>query len=193
VQVAEPGYGVAVVNDSSYGHDVTRHARPGGGTYSTVRLSLLRAPRYPDPEADQGRHRMRYALVPGATVLDAARAGYQINLPARSTAGRSAVPPLVAVDGPGTALVEAVKLADDRSGDVIVRLYEPLGGRADVTLRPSFPVDGVVETDLLEDDLAQADPDGDIPRALLGSDSGAVRLALRPFQIVTLRLRRGRG
>jgi alpha-mannosidase len=193
VQVAEPGYGVAVVNDSSYGHDVTRHARPGGGSYSTVRLSLLRAPRYPDPEADQGRHRMRYALVPGAGVLDAARAGYQINLLARSTAGRSAVPPLVTLDGPGTALVEAVKLADDRSGDVIVRLYEPLGGRADVTLRPSFPVDGVVETDLLEDDLAQADPDGGIPRALLGSDSGTVRLALRPFQIVTLRLRRARG
>jgi alpha-mannosidase len=136
---------------------------------------------------------MRYALVPGAGVLDAARAGYQINLSARSTAGRSAVPPLVTLDGPGTALVEAVKLADDRSGDVIVRLYEPLGGRAEVTVRPSFTIDSAVETDLLEDDLARVDPNGGIPRALLGSDSGAARLALRPFQIVTQRLRRARG
>jgi alpha-mannosidase len=189
VQLAEPGYGIAIVNDSTYGHDVTRHARPGGGSYSTVRLSLLRAPRYPDPEADQGLHRMRYALVPGATVLDAARAGYEINLPARSTAGRSAVQPLLAVQGPGTVLVESVKLADDRSGDVIVRLYEPLGGRAEVTVRPSFTIDSAVETDLLEDDLARVDPNGGIPRALLESDGQAVRLSLRPFQIVTLRLR----
>ena len=66
VQVEEAGYGVAVANDATYGHDVSRHARDGGGTYSTVRLSLLRAPRYPDPETDQGSHRFRYALVPGA-------------------------------------------------------------------------------------------------------------------------------
>ena len=66
VHVAEPGYGVAVVNDTTYGHDVTRRARTGGGTSSTVRLSLLRAPRYPDPETDQGQHRIRYALRPGA-------------------------------------------------------------------------------------------------------------------------------
>lgn len=32
--------------------------------------------------------------------------------------------------------VEAVKSADDRSGDVVVRLYESLGGRAEATLRP---------------------------------------------------------
>ncbi len=55
VHVGEPGYGLAVVNDSTYGHDVTRTVRPDGGTTTTVRLSLLRAPRFPDPETDQGR------------------------------------------------------------------------------------------------------------------------------------------
>ena len=54
VHVEEAGYGVALVNDSTYGHDVTRHVRDGGGTNTTVRLSLLRAPRYPDPDTDQG-------------------------------------------------------------------------------------------------------------------------------------------
>ena len=49
IHVAEPGYGVAVSNDSTYGHDVARHSRVGGGTTTTVRLSLVRAPRYPDP------------------------------------------------------------------------------------------------------------------------------------------------
>ncbi len=54
VRVAEPGYGVAVANDATYGHDTLRHTRPVGGTTTTVRLSLLRSPRVPDPGADQG-------------------------------------------------------------------------------------------------------------------------------------------
>ena len=54
VHVGEPGYGVAVANDSTYGYDVHRHTRVGGGTTTTVRQSLLRAPLYPDPYADQG-------------------------------------------------------------------------------------------------------------------------------------------
>ncbi len=47
VHLEEPGWGVAVVNDSTYGHDVTRTVRSDGdsGTTTTVRVSLLRAPR----------------------------------------------------------------------------------------------------------------------------------------------------
>ena len=81
--VEEPGYGVALANATSYGHDVTRHPRPGGGTFSRVRATLLRAPRFPDPDTDQGRHTFRHAIVPGADVAAAARAGYGLNLPLR--------------------------------------------------------------------------------------------------------------
>ncbi|MEV0719060.1 glycoside hydrolase family 38 C-terminal domain-containing protein [Asanoa sp. NPDC050611] len=179
VRVAEPGYGVALANDSTYGHDVRRVAKPGGGTYSVVRLSLLRAPRFPDPETDQGRHAMRYALVPGATVADAVRAGYEINLPVRTVRGEP-VEPLVHVraNPPESVVVEAVKLADDRSGDVVVRVYEALGGRATAHLRADFPVTAATETDLLERDLERdALQDG-------------LLLRLRPFQIVTVRLSR---
>ncbi len=52
-----------------------------GGTTTTVRLSLLRAPRFPDPETGQGLHRFGYALVPGASIGDAVREGFAINLP----------------------------------------------------------------------------------------------------------------
>ena len=54
----------------------------------------------PTPETDQGRHVFRYALVPGATVADAAEAGYALNLPLRRRTG-AAVEPLVRVDGDG--------------------------------------------------------------------------------------------
>jgi alpha-mannosidase len=172
--VAEEGYAVALANRTTYGHDVTRHQRPGGGTYSRIRASLLRAPRFPDPDTDQGRHSFRHAIVPGADVAAAARAGYGLNLPLRRRAGEP-VDPLVAVAG-DPAYVEAVKLAEDGSGDVVVRLYEPLGARARVRVAPSFETSGAEVVDLLERPLESDDWDG-------------AELTLRPFQIVTLRWR----
>jgi alpha-mannosidase len=176
LHVAEPGYGIALVNDSTYGHDVTRD-----GTTTTVRLSLLRAPRYPDPETDQGEHTLRYALVPDADMVDAVWAGITFNLPERRIPGSSPVEPLLSVDHDGV-VVSAVKLADDGSGDVVVRVYEALGGRARARLTLGFAATSVETTDLLERPL----PDG---TAELDTD-GVVALALRPFQILTLRFRR---
>lgn len=194
IQVGEPGYGHAIVNDSTYGHDVTRAVRPDGGTTTTVRLSLLRAPRVPDPVTDQGRHTLSYALVPGAGIPEAIEEGYRINLPARRIQGAHGVEPLVAVDNPAI-VVEAVKLADDRSGDVVVRLYEAHGGRATGRLRTSFALGTVVETDLLERPLLASDGTPIGPAAqgraerIEVTDDG-VELALRPFQVLTLRLKR---
>jgi alpha-mannosidase len=87
--------------------------------------------------------------------------------------------PVVSVAGEGVT-VEAVKLADDESGDVVVRLYESRGGRASGVLRTGFPLTGAQVTDLLERPLEDAEVvDGGVP------------VSLRPFQILTLRLRRG--
>ncbi|MFJ2648157.1 alpha-mannosidase [Streptomyces sp. NPDC087420] len=185
VHVDEPGWGVALVNDATYGHDVTRAVRTGAdaGTTTTVRASLLRAPRFPDPETDQGVHRFRHALVPGATIGDAVREGHHANLPVRRITGTATeVVPLVTVDH-DAVVVSATKLADDRSGDLVVRLYEAHGARARATVR----VDGAdagraVLTDLLERPLADAGPPV--------RTGGGVELVLRPFQLVTLRLPR---
>src|SRR3984957_12748685 len=49
LHVGETGWGAALVNDSTYGHDVTSRARPGGGTTTTGRRSLPRAPPHPGP------------------------------------------------------------------------------------------------------------------------------------------------
>ncbi|MEU8779511.1 glycoside hydrolase family 38 C-terminal domain-containing protein [Streptomyces sp. NPDC048606] len=182
IHAEEPGWGVALLNDSTYGHDVTRTVRPDGGQTTTVRLSLLRAPRYPDPETDQGRHTLRHRLAPGATIGDAVREGHGLNLPEREVRGAGPVAPLVAVDD-DAVVVEAVKAAEGRGGDVVVRLYESRGGRARAVLTPGFAVTAAVESDLLERPLeggAVAAPAAD----------GTVALTLRPFQIVTVRLRR---
>lgn len=182
IHVEEPGWGAALLNDSTYGHDVTRDVRPDGGQTTTVRLSLLRAPRYPDPETDQGSHTLRFSLAPGAGIADAVREGHALNLPERTLTGAGPVAPLVAVDE-DAVVVESVKLAEDRGGDVVVRLYESRGGRARATLTADFPLAAAVESDLLERPLEGTAVGPPTP-------AGAVPLTLRPFQIVTVRLRR---
>ncbi|MEV0168603.1 alpha-mannosidase [Nonomuraea fuscirosea] len=177
VHLEEPGWGVALVNDSTYGHDVTRDVDETGTT-TTLRASLLRAPRFPDPETDQGVHRFRHALVPGATIGDAVREGWFINQPERRVPGGAEVAPLVRMDD-DAVVVSAVKLADDGSGDVVVRFHESTGGRAATTLRAGFPVAEVVTTDLLERPTGEPQRPGD-----------AIPVTLRPFELVTLRIKR---
>jgi alpha-mannosidase len=178
VHVGEPGYGVAVVNDSTYGHDINRTAREDGGTTTTIRTSLIRAPRFPDPKTDQGVHVVNHALVVGAGIPEAIEEGYAINLPERVVTGTDGVEPIVALDN-DNVIVEAVKLADDKSGDVVVRLYESTGGRSRATITPTFAASSATEVDLLERHLADRDLE----------DNG-VSLDLRPFQILTLRFKR---
>lgn len=184
IHVGEAGYGVAVANDATYGHDVQRTTRPDGGTTTTVRLSLLRGPRFPDPRADHGHHRFGYVLVPGAGIAEAVAEGYRANLPLRVVSGAAAVAPLVTVDdgGVGAVVVESVKAADDRSGDVVVRCYEALGGRARAELTPGFAATGAVCADLLEQPLPSP--------ALERTAAGSFSLELRPFQVLTVVLRR---
>ncbi|CAM5371426.1 hypothetical protein SVIOM342S_05130 [Streptomyces violaceorubidus] len=152
VHLEEPGWGVAVVNDSTYGHDVTRTVRTDGdaGTTTTVRVSLLRAPRFPDPETDQGVRASGTRWLPArASGTRCARAGGST---CRSGTSRAApTRSRRSSRWTGTAVVlTAVKLADDGSGDVVVRFHEAHGGRARATLTTGFAVTDVQVTDLLE-------------------------------------------
>ncbi|BCW65897.1 putative glycosyl hydrolase [Arthrobacter sp. NicSoilB4] len=178
IHVAEPGYGVAISNSSTYGHDVTRNIREDdGGTTTTVRLSLLRSSKFPDPGADRGLHELNVTIRPGASIADAVREGYRTNLSPRVHKGAHGAEPLIEVSNPAL-VVEAVKLAEDGSGDVIVRVYESLGERSAGLVAACFDVNDVQTVDLLE-------RPADSPGVALAGNSA--ELALRPFQLVTLR------
>ncbi|MCZ4602459.1 glycosyl hydrolase-related protein [Streptomyces sp. Lzd4kr] len=180
VHVGEPHWGAALLTDSTYGHDVNRDTRDDGGTTTTLRLSLLRAPHSSDPQPDRGSHTFTYALLVGAGVEEAIAGGYALNLPLRPAA--AATVPLIAVDIPDV-VVESVKLADDRSGDVVVRLYEACGGAVTTTLTADLPLAQVSDCDLLEN------PERALPQSV---DATSVTFTMRPFQIRTLRLHRAR-
>jgi alpha-mannosidase len=172
VDLSEPSFGVAVLNDGRYGHGV----QDGG-----IRVSLLRAAKYPDPTQDHGQHSVTISLLPhGPGLHEVLRQAEALNLPLRPVAAgaREELPtPLVTVDGAGVE-VSAVKTADDGSGDVIVRLYEACGDRAATSVRLPWRITDARVCNLLE----EAD------HALETSD-GIVAITLRPFELVTLRLR----
>jgi alpha-mannosidase len=172
VDVAEPGFGVAILNNGRYGHGVFD---------GRVRVSLLRGARYPDPDADQGRHTVDLAVFPhGAGLADVVVEAERFNAPVRAVRGESVeIPtPIVALTGAGVEL-DAVKLADDGEGDLVVRLHEACGDRRHVTVRADRRILAATCCNLLEE-----------PTSGLEVGDGIVVLTLRPFELVTLRLTR---
>jgi alpha-mannosidase len=57
VDLSEGNYGVSLLNDCKYGHDIRDNV---------IRLTLLRSPTMPDPTADVGEHQFKYTLYPHA-------------------------------------------------------------------------------------------------------------------------------
>ena len=212
VRVEEGTFGVAVANDQTYGHGFFREKSDAGAGIVRISEALLRSPMAPDPDADQGRHEgITTAVVIGASTQDAIHEGYRLNLPERRLTGVAhPVDPVVEVRE-GTAVVEAVKLADDRSGDLVVRLYESLGERTLAVLRVDPSARGGVAgrvsatlVDALEEPLGAEDlgqggtaggGSGSVDEARGGAETavevsadGELRLPLTPFQIRTLRV-----
>jgi alpha-mannosidase len=142
---------------------------------TTVRLSLLRAPRFPDPDTDHGHHEITVGFVIGADAAVATTEGIRLNTVPTLVRGAHEVAPLVSVQGEGI-VISGVKLADDGSGDVIVRLYEALGRRAVGAVDVGFEHREIREVSLIEDALDDARVGGE--------------LRLRPFEVRTLRIMR---
>jgi alpha-mannosidase len=173
VDLSEGGYGVSLLNDCKYGHDMRDNV---------MRISLLRGTTLPDPQADAGEHRFTYSLLPHAGPWDETTiaAAYALNDPLIVAGGSKRPPisnlqPLISVDRPNI-VVETVKQAEDGDG-IIVRLYESQRRRGPVTLSVGFDLTKAWRTDLLEENQATLELNGN-----------SITLSLKPYEIVTLRL-----
>ncbi|MEA2292863.1 MAG: alpha-mannosidase, partial [Solirubrobacteraceae bacterium] len=142
----------------------------------TLRLSLLRAPRLPDPDADRGRHAFAYAVFPHAgswqdagVVAEAAAFNAVVHWADGVRPGAW----VTVQDAPGLVL-DAVKRAED--GDALVlQLYESRGGRGVARVRLAGPVASADRANLLEEPLEPCEV-----------RDGAVVVPFRPWEIVTL-------
>jgi alpha-mannosidase len=164
--LSEHGFGVALLSESKYGYSTFGNE---------LRMSLLRAPGSPDPTADRGEHRFRYALYPhagrwqeGGVVAEA------LDFNAPLVGASTTLESLFSIDT-SDLMLDTVKLAE-REDALVLRLYEAHGARGRAGLTFGVPADSVTRANLLED------PEGE-PLELR---AGRVELDYRPYEIITL-------
>ncbi|MBI3175512.1 MAG: alpha-mannosidase [Chloroflexi bacterium] len=185
VDLSEGGYGVSLLNDCKYGHDIHDNV---------MRLTLLRSPTLPDPMADFGEHHFTYSLLPhlGTWGEETQREAYLLNDPiivyqrkeepfdnAQGKRGKNlstTFHSLLSCSSPNV-IIETVKRAEDGDG-IIVRLYESQRKRGQVQVKFGREVESAWVTNLLEEN-----------ESALSVDGASVPLNLRPYQIVTMRVR----
>ncbi|MBU0955932.1 MAG: hypothetical protein KKI09_10940, partial [Spirochaetes bacterium] len=136
--------GFSLLNDCKYGH----RAKDG-----IISLNLLRSPWYPDPQADQGSHHFRYAILARNKPLPASETrkyGWELNSELRPC--RAGLAPLannssfVYCDDPGVEIVTVTKAPD--SNDILVRMCEMTGQPRTCALRTGFRVSGAWASDM---------------------------------------------
>lgn len=172
--LSEPGRTAAVLNDCKYGISVNGNS---------MELTLLKSPVWPDMYADKGIQEFTYSFyvenkdfADSGVVWEAMALNYKL-APSLRGAGEKEYLRLSADD----VMLEAAKLAEDGSGDMILRLYEAVGRHTLCTLSAAFPMSRALETTMEEQE----------GRALgLKQKEGRweILLEFAPFEIKTIRL-----
>jgi alpha-mannosidase len=173
--LSESDQGVAILNNGKYGHDI--HG-------NVMRLSLLKSPKAPDPEADMGVHHFTYVVLPHygpynyASVVQNA---YALNAPVRyaflnqSNGESGTLPQFVSCDD-RNIVIEAVKKAE-MDGSIVVRLYECHNARGRTEFYCIRTPKSVWLCDLEEKPIRE-----------LEVHEGGILFDYKPFEILTFKL-----
>jgi len=169
-------HGVSFINNSKFGYDAVGNL---------LRLSLLRSPTSPDPDADRGHQHFRYAFYPhGGNWKQAmtVRHGYEFNeapaaMQVEAHSGAMPAEFSFASLSAENAVLTATKKAED-SNALVFHMYEWAGKDGSVELKVPPGATGAVETNLMEQ------PEGK-PLAI---ENGSIRVELHPYEILALRV-----
>jgi alpha-mannosidase len=168
--------GVSILNDSKYGYDAVGN---------TLRLTLLRSPTWPDPDADRGPQHFTYEIYPHTGTWQQAETvhrGYELNTPLTAQQvfpHTGSLPPthsFASVDEPNIIL-SAVKKAED-SDALIFRVYDATGKGGPMHLHVPPGATGAAEVNLMEAPVAGA------PAVAIEKDM--ITLAIKPWEIRTI-------
>jgi len=176
--VSSGEYGVSILNDAKYGWDY----REG-----VLRLSLLKAPIWPDSTADRGHHRFRFAIYPHIgdwRTGETARRGAEYNVPMLAAVepahgGRLGPRTSLATAAPTNVEIAWIKRAED-SGDLVLRLVERHGLATTAQLTLGCPVLVARRANLLED-----------PDQPLHASEDRVTIHVHGYEIATILVRCG--
>lgn len=168
VDLSERNYGVALLNDCKYGHDIKDNV---------IRLTLLKAGMYPNPNQDQEEHEFIYSLLPhqgdfvdGKVVPKA----WALNQPLKVVEGKSRDKEysFIEIDNEFIEL-DAVKKSEDGKY-IVVRFHEYTGSKQKINLKMGCQILGWMEADLRErplEDIREGD---------------SIYLEIKPFEIKTI-------
>ncbi len=168
--LSEENRGAAVLNNCKYGVSMLE---------DTISLTLLRASTSPIPHGDRGEHSFTYSYYvwDGPFMSsDVVRQGYEVNVPVTITDGYAIQHSLMQVNEPNI-IIEAMKAAEDGSGDIILRLYECKNTATEALLTLDFPVVHASVCDMLEN-----------AKERLSVKNSSVQLMFHGFEIKTLRI-----
>jgi alpha-mannosidase len=169
-------HGMSLLNQTKYGYDAVGNM---------LRLTLLRSPTWPDPEADQGHHHFHYALYPHAGTWKEAltvRHGWEYDYPLTAvvtTAHAGSLPAehSFASVSPDNVVLTAVKKAEDEKG-LIFRVYEWAGKSATAEFHVPAGATSATVTNLMEA------PEG----GSLTVAGDVVKVPIHPYEILTIRV-----
>lgn len=174
VDLSEPNYGVALLNDAKYGHSAV------GGTLG---ISLVRGSLHPDPFADEGKHHFTYSFFPhlgnwvdGGVTREAKALNAPLVVTATTTDAKDR-PPFVTSDVVELGFA-ALKPAHDGDG-LVLRVYEPHGDRGTASLIFQNAPSSASRVNILEEPVDGGE---------VTSDGNTVSFEIAPFEVVTLRL-----
>jgi alpha-mannosidase len=174
--LGDGNHGFSLLNEAKYGYDAVGN---------TLRLTLLRSPTSPDPDADRGHQHFSYALYPHAGTWKQAmteRRGYEYNYELRAqqvTSHQGALPleHSYAAVAPENVVLTALKKSEDDNA-LIFRVFEWAGKQGDVTFTVPTGATGATETNLMEK------PTGS-PLAVSGDK---VTAHIHPYEILSVRV-----
>ena len=174
--VAGKVHGLSVINDSKYGYDAAGNV---------LRLTLLRSPKWPDPEADMGHHHFHYALYPHAgdwKDAETVRRGWEYNYPLTAVvttahAGELPAEYSFASVEPRNVVLTAVKKAEDADG-LIFRAYEWAGKETVAEFHVPKGATGATVTNMMEK------PEGEA----LKIEGDVVKVPIHPYEILTIQV-----
>jgi alpha-mannosidase len=169
-------HGMSLLNQTKFGYDAVGNM---------LRLTLLRSPTWPDPEADQGHHHFHYALYPHAgTWKDAltVRQGWEYNYPLTAVATTAHFGTLPAEHSfasvtPENLVLTAMKKAEDENG-LIFRVYEWAGKSATAEFHVPAGAASATVTNMME--AAVGSP--------LTVEGDVVKVPIHPYEILTIRV-----
>ena len=168
--LCDEGGGVAVLNDCKYGISANGNE---------LLLSLMRAPMAPQIDLDKGEHSFRYGLFVWEGAFGESRTAFEaqsFNVPVACTEGEGGMYSALDIDA-SNVLLDTIKPAFDKSGDLVIRLYESQGRTCRAFVRLNMETREVWLCDMLENRL----------EPIMVVDH-SLRLNLTPFKVVTLRV-----